>query len=50
MKIQTDLELKSIVEQAIDELYSRGYNIELRGTLGRSRQKPVLECTKVIKL
>jgi len=50
MKNLTDLELKSMIEHAIDELYSRGYGIELLGTFSSSREKPILECKKIVKL
>lgn len=50
MKDKTDSELKFIIEQAVAELYHRGYNVETRGTLGSPRRMPTVECTKVIKL
>jgi hypothetical protein len=50
MKDKTDIELKSIIEQAVAELHNRGYNVETRGALGSNRRMPIIECTKIIKL
>lgn len=50
MKDKTDLELKSIIEKAVYELHSRGYDIQLLGITGKPRRMPVVECRKVITL
>lgn len=50
MKDKTDIELKSIIEKAVSELYSRGYDVYLHGNAGRPRRQPSVVCKKEIKL